>query len=287
MGPRIESTKAPKRFVSGTQVGIMQGRLKPPRLDRFQLFPSRDWREELKCAEELGFRRFELLDDKGGSFRRLMVDENFWQTLSHCSLVVESVCADALCCYSLCDSPSAFLRSLDELLRLESRKIKLVVLPFFDQNAVDSRERLRQALKQLKISKLDNAFANAGIRLALELQLSAEIVVEELRQSQLRGVGICYDIGNATAAGFSPERELTLLADLLFHIHIKDRRPSGESVLLGEGAVNFEVVLRALFALGYGDSLILETRYRENPVEEARRNRSYLLAKMAEAREAT
>ncbi|MCD4781597.1 MAG: sugar phosphate isomerase/epimerase [Candidatus Omnitrophica bacterium] len=264
-------------------IGIMQGRILPKRLDRLQLFPDRTWEEELSKAKELGFSCVELLYDKELVCRTMLSDNKrsgrLWEYLNKemRRVVFKSTCLDYFTGISLLDRKSFFCSEIVAIIEeLKKSSIKIFVLPFFDENMIHSQDEFRQVLQILQDNNLDCLARSNDVALALELCLPAHQVRNSMDAYAFTNIKICYDTGNARASGYIPEEEIIELSGLIGHVHIKDRNVGGPNVPLGSGAVNFNACLEALQRIRYDGLMILETIYTDNPILDARNNFAYL-----------
>lgn len=242
---------------------MMQGRVRPERLDAYQVFPSSAWREERREIGSIGYDFVELLYD-----RRLECVAAM-QNAPACK--AESVCADFLTSVSAVDSPVAFVEALSEAVGwARGRGAGLLVVPFFRENALSSAAELRQVLDLLSEAGADEMAGDCV--LALEAPLTAEDLRAAFDEHAFENVKLCYDLGNARADGLRPEHELLVLGDLVGHVHVKDRAVNGPNVPLGTGDVDFEACFRSLDRIGYDGLITLETHYGDSPADEAARN---------------
>ncbi len=97
------------------------------------------------------------------------------------------------------------------------------------------------------------------------------------------------DIGNMTAAGYSPLEQLPLARGHMVGLHVKDTRP-GElrGVALGQGIVPFQETFRLLARMGFAGPLVMEMWAQfdpsGDPVGSATRARASLNQWIAEVR---
>ena len=127
------------------------------------------------------------------------------------------------------------------------------------------------------MSSLASLANDMGVKLCLEnvgggYGKSAAELIGMVDAVASPGVGVYYDIGNATAFGHDPVEEIETLGNRIGEVHVKDVK--GE--LLGEGLVRIPESLAALRAIGYDDYLVLETPATADPVAAATANLSYL-----------
>jgi hypothetical protein len=91
------------------------------------------------------------------------------------------VCADQLCNYSLLKNPVEFKNRIDDLLQtLEGCGTYIVVIPFFDENKIDSSEELKGALKELAL--YDGILQARGFRFAIEALLPAADIIQAMEE---------------------------------------------------------------------------------------------------------
>lgn len=251
------------------RVGIIQGRVRPDRLDELQRFPVAEWGRELREIRALGFDCVELLADRELACRAMLADATF---RVECRNVAHSVCADVLTTISALDRPTELYSALDRIVCIVSAlRVPLVVVPFFGKNEIASAGQLETVLSGL--AQMENC------TLAIEADLPADQMIPALDAARL---GVCYDVGNARAAGRLPQEEILQLGDRIVHVHIKDRAVGGPNVPLGEGDVDFGACFDALERIGYAGDLVLETAYGDDPRETARRNLEFVRNMLAE-----
>jgi L-ribulose-5-phosphate 3-epimerase len=260
-------------------IGIMQGRLSPPGA-RPQTFPRASWRDEFDRARDCGFDRIEwLLAADGLDDNPLLTDHGIREIrrqAERTGIRVSSVCAD---CFMVRPLAREDWRANAELLgRIVQQSadagIDVVVVPILETAAIrDAADRVR-LLEALR-DPLAQA-ERAGVRIALESDLAGDDLREIIDASESTFLGVCYDVGNATAAGHDLEGDLRALAPRLFGVHIKDRVRNGTSRPLGEGEVDFDAVAKELARAEYMGSMILETPVGADAMASARRNLSFL-----------
>jgi L-ribulose-5-phosphate 3-epimerase len=96
------------------------------------------------------------------------------------------------------------------------------------------------------------------------------------------------DIGNMTAAGYSPLEQLPLAEGHLVGVHVKDTR-KGElrGIPLGQGIVRFQETFRLLALMGFTGPLVMEMWAHldptGNPIGSATRARATLARWISEA----
>jgi sugar phosphate isomerase/epimerase len=92
---------------------------------------------------------------------------------------------------------------------------------------------------------------------------------------------VYYDVGNAAWQGADPAAGIRKLGSSIVMVHVKDRRQvegKGETVIVGDGTVDFAAAARALREVGYDGYAVLEVPgTRETADEIAVRSRQALL----------
>ena len=265
----------------------MQGRVIPEDVKKLQVFPISHWKEELHALHDLEVAYCELLYDVDNVCQRVLTEPSSRELLlSHPEITVQSACLDLFTSISsLRESAKFFTALTDTILFLSGTSVKTFVVPFFHENDISSKEDLLQVVESFRRYEIDEVAREHEIVLALELSLPAHQILSALRGSSFHHVRICYDLGNARASGFVPEEEIQELGDLIAHVHIKDRKPGGPNVLLGEGGVNFEKAFCALDTIDYQGLMILETKYFPDPRAEMERNLALVADSLKNARE--
>lgn len=252
-----------------TRFGIMQGRLSAAG-PRPQSFPWATWREEFAAARACGFDGLEWLLT-GDRF-----DENpLWTSadrIRRCGfesgVPVASICAD--CFIEWPTSIELLTRIVDAAASIGADTIVVPWLAAGACSADDFRRRMR-----VLVPAVDRA-ADRGVRIAIECDLPAAVLVALVDEGSRSNLGICFDTGNAAALGRDPASELRTLAHRVLAVHIKDRVRGGGSVPLGHGEVSFAPLADAIAALDYRAPLILETPRQADPLASARDQLAFL-----------
>lgn len=249
----------PRRF------GIMQGRLSPRDPALLQAFPQATWREEFQRAEELGFVSIEwLVDDVDLTLNPLFHSvgrRELERIVAQSGVTIDSLCAHVLMEGGL-EKPgargAAARTLLGEILQTSADfGIANVALPIMERASV--RNSVQDAAGLAENLRMVLSHAPGSSMICLEGDLPAGEMIHLLDRIDHEGVGVCYDLGNATALGFDPAAEIFLLGDAIREVHIKDRVLGGASVTLGQGDTAFGPAFRALTGIGFSGNLILET----------------------------
>lgn len=256
-------------------IGIMQGRLSPATPGRPQAFPQSTWRDEFSRAAACGLDCLEWLITADG-----MSDNPIWsdggvseiRALSAASGVrVASICGDCFIAQPVLDH----LPMLDRIVqRGAAIGAVVVVVPIIEQAAVRTREELSALVQAIAPSA--SSATEVRVRIALESDLPGALLREVLDAYGASAVGVCYDIGNATARGGNPAADIAALGPRLLAVHVKDRHRGGPSTALGQGDADFAAFADALAAIGYSGPLILETPAGADPELQATRHRAFV-----------
>lgn len=270
-----------------TPLGILQGRLSRPPAGRPQAFPP-SWPDEFTSARASGFDAIEwLITADHIPDNPLLVDGGVAQLLEirgRTGLRIPSVCADCFITMPLVRVPAAVRAERMELLqhiiaRAAEADARVLLLPVLEDNALGRRSEALELIGALRESL---ALAErVQVTVALESDWRADALVELVDQAGSQALGVYYDVGNATAAGYDPARDIAILTNRIRGVHIKDRRTGGPSVPLGDGDVNFESALDALRRAGYNGTLILETPAGADPTASAVANLAFLRDRIA------
>ena len=246
-------------------IGIMQGRLSPPRGKMVQWFPFDTWKWEFDLAREAGIDCIEWVYEAPNEAKNpIKSDEGIMcikKKIKETGVEVISICADYYMERLLIRGDGHIDKySVEHLRWLIGRakmlKIKYVVLPFVDESSLKTKEQQAGLLNVLK-SVLNDA-EKAKIELHLETDLEPYAMKNIFERIGHPLIKFNYDTGNAAALGHDPSEELALLKEWIGSVHIKDRVFNGETVPLGQGSVDFATCFKQLKAAGYTRPFILQ-----------------------------
>jgi sugar phosphate isomerase/epimerase len=120
--------------------------------------------------------------------------------------------------------------------------------------------------------ELTPALRHRGVRLAYENhpeRTPAELLAK-LGDDEVFGVTV--DTGWWATQGYDPARAIEKLGDRVLHVHLKDVRATGEpheTCRWGEGIVDIEACVRALWRIGYGGAIAVEHEPEDHDPSEA------------------
>ena len=152
---------------------------------------------------------------------------------------------------------------------------KVMLLPFFGKGAPTTKEEMDYVGDVLR--ELGQEAEKAKVMLGLEDTISAEDNVRIMERSRSKAVKTYYDVGNSLNAGFDIIKEMRWLgAKRICQIHLKDKG------YMGEGKIDFQLVLKTIRDIGYEGFLNLETSSPSNSVEaDMKRNLAFIRRLMA------
>lgn len=266
-------------------VGIMQGRLSPPRFDRVQAFPGKAWRDEFSRAHHAGLDCIEWVLEAD------TLHENPIRTRSGITEIkkvvratgvdVWSVCADYFMARPLIRTDGSVdpesIPYLGRFLDLASSlNIRYMVLPFVEASSLQAGERMNGV--ESLVGKVAKKIEDCRIELHFETDLPPRQLRSVLGRIDHPLVLANYDIGNSASLGYDPDQELSCFGEYLGSVHVKDRMLHGSSVPLGSGNADFATCFTWFRALRYTGPFILQAARSEGMTEEelAKRNRSFV-----------
>ena len=241
-------------------IGIMQGRLLPPVDGKLQAFPITDWPLEFSFVTDAHLSCIEWIFDVQPLFENPIADRigRTWltQIQQQSDVSIRSVCADYFMRQPLLNLDS--LETLQTLIKYASELgVSRIVIPFVDQSSINTFWDLDTAAEFLQIGA---KFARQyDITLNLETDLIPRTFVTFLEMIGESNVKVNYDSGNSASLGYNPVEEFDAYGSLIDSVHIKDRKFKGESVPLGEGAVDFSALFCLLHRIDYKGDFILQT----------------------------
>ena len=257
-------------------IGIMQGRLLPENQNLLNIFPKKRWIDEIDEAKTIGFNYIEFLYDvnqeKNNPLFNISLMPKLIEEINNVNIEVYSICADYFTEHSLIsDKSENSISKLTKLVNLGSElNIELIVLPLLGESDCKNKTILNSLINKIRpIIDIANSY---GISISIETSLESSIVLEVLKNHNYE-IGICFDLGNATAYNFNIFDEIIQYGHSINHIHIKDRlRNNGSNVLMGKGNVDFTSAFNALNKIKYSGNFTLETNPGNNPNLNAREN---------------
>ncbi len=172
------------------------------------------------------------------------------------------------------------LRCIDLAEKLGARTISTE--PGGPLNGMEFEEGSRLFLKGLQA--VQDKARQKGIRILIEPE--PDLLIENSKQFctffgklDPEVFGLNFDVGHFYCVGEDPVDLIWRLKDMTHHFHLEDIAPSRvhHHLMLGEGAIALEAVLKNIYASGYGGFVTVELYpYEDRPVDAARRALAYL-----------
>lgn len=246
-------------------IGVMQGRLLPKYMGRYQAHPKGYWPEEFYLASEMNLDCIEfILDYNDALMNPLLLSEGVEEILNlteKTKVQVKTVCADYFMeapLHHIKDEISDQSVKILEKLLWNGEKLGLtdIIVPCVDQSSLVSGKMASRFV--LKLTPLIEIAEKAGINIALETDLAPQPFAELLSKFRSEKVTVNYDTGNSASLGFNPTEELACYGSKITDIHIKDRKLGGGSVVLGTGDTQFRQFFGALDSLNYHGPIIMQ-----------------------------
>jgi len=253
----------PNLFSINDKIGIMSGRFSEPITKKIQAFPENTWKSEFEKASVCGFKSIEWIFDacdKNPIMNNDGINEIKYIS-EQTSITINSLLADFFMEKKLFNvSEFDLQKNLDVLKNLikSSHKlgIKILEIPFVDSASLKTKEEQSQVVSNLE--KILPLLEECDIFLTLETDLPPTSFNELILSFNHPNIKANYDIGNSASLGYDMKEELSLYGDLIYNIHIKDRKYCGQTVPLGEGDADFELFFNLLQKINYNGELIIQ-----------------------------
>jgi L-ribulose-5-phosphate 3-epimerase UlaE len=251
-------------------IGVMQGRLLPKYMGRYQAHPVGYWQEEFKIAAELDLNCIEFILDYDQAINNpLLTNEGISKirkTVLDTGIEVKSVCADYFMEAPLHSSDAQQVQKSKQILKqlLESADklgISDLVIPCVDNSSLLKDHHL--SLLQNQLEQILPKAESLAVNLALEADLAPVQFKSLLNQLDSPRVTVNYDIGNSTSLGYIAAEELSAYGERISDIHVKDRICGGGSVMLGKGSADIPEFFDLLKPYNYNGPIIMQA-YRDD-----------------------
>lgn len=241
--------------------------------------------EALALAHSLGFEGVQVSIGRGGPeppaalpLADRSLQEAYLAESKRLGFPIASLCLDILHRNYLKNDPLGQRWVAEAIPVAKAMGVTVVLLPFFGNGALKTAAEMDYVGDALK--EIAPAAEKAGVVLGLEDTISAKDNVRIMERSKSPAVLTYYDVGNSTVHGFDAVSEIRWLGrDRICEMHLKDNPH-----YLGEGAIDFAAVVRAMADIGFGLWAHLETDSPSKSVEDdMRRNLAFLRARMKAA----
>ncbi len=232
--------------------------------------------EAVALAGQLGFEGVQVSLGRKPVNDKLPLDdpelqERYVAAAKRVGIPIDGACLDILHVNYLKSDPLGRKWVSDSIRVTKALKSQVILLPFFGKGALNTPEEIEKVGDILH--ELAPQAEHAGVILGVENTLSAEDNLRLLDRVQSRAVKVYYDVGNSTEGGFDIIKEIrTLGPERVCQFHFKD-----EPNYLGEGKIDFPLVLHTILTSGYRGFANLETSAPTHTIDgDLRRNLAYV-----------
>ncbi|SVA66219.1 uncharacterized protein METZ01_LOCUS119073 [marine metagenome] len=240
---------------------MVQGRLSSEVAGKYQHFPIHNWREEFYEARKLGFDGIEwIISDFSNPIFDKVSQKEIISLVNKTGLEISSISLDLLMPKTLDKFSQEEISWIFENINEISSKVKLsrVSIPIEETCGIRDANTLTNV--QNKLIEILNKNSFKGYSLAIETDMSPEVVASFLHHKDLHNIGVLLDVGNSAAYGYKLEHYFNLLSERIFSIHIKDRPVGiGPTVPLGDGSTEFEYLSLNINKLNNLKDITLQT----------------------------
>lgn len=250
-------------------IGIMQGRLTPPKGRGIQFFPFDNWENEFYRAEKIGLEEIEwIFDFYEYKKNPLWTEEGrkrINDVIKDTNVVVNTICWDYFMRRPFFKYNSGEVGCVLEenkaifekiLVGMQEIGASLIEIPLVDDSSIsDEKEEIKVINFLREMCDLANS---CSIKIGLETDYSPEEFRPLIDKIERDNLVANYDSGNSSGLGYNHKKEILALGNKLYNVHIKDRVYQGTTVKLGTGSADFDGVFSALKKIGYQNSFILQ-----------------------------
>jgi L-ribulose-5-phosphate 3-epimerase len=212
--------------------------------------------ESIALAKQIGFDGVQVslgVGDKALPLSDPALQQRFLAESKKVGLPLASVCLEVLHKNGLKSDPLGQRWVADSIPAAKALGVKVVLLPFFGKQALQTPEEMDRVGDILK--EIAPTAEKAGVVLGLEDTISAKDNVRIMDRAKSPAVLTYYDVGNSTNGGFNVIEEIRWLGKArICEVHLKDNPH-----YLGEGKIDFPGVVKALADIGFTEWAELET----------------------------
>ena len=238
------------------KIGVMQGRLLPKYLGRYQAHPINYWKDEFFIAKEIGLDCIEfILDYNDANSNPLLTDDGVKEinsAVQDSSIEVKTICADYFMEAPLHSFDSSVVKTSQVVMKTlldNANKIGVsdIVIPCVDQSSLEGKDAAKRFVRNLKPMLI--IAEKYGINLSLETDLAPGPFVDLLDRFNSHKVKVNYDIGNSAALGYD-----------LSHCTASAFSPLIATLLVQNHGVKAPGLLYPLFAVLTGSGMLISTK---------------------------
>jgi len=272
-----------EKIINNKKLGFMQGRLVDSKYNRIQCFPSKNWTEEFKIAQEHKFTLMELTVNKVNIIKNPLyngkIEDVIFLKKKH-KIKIQSITCDYFMEQPFFKFKNKIkkniIKNIFKIIKNSQKlKIKYFIIPLVDQSSI--KNSMQEKLVINLIHKIIMRFKK--IIILFETDYPPSKVVDFIKKFNTKRVGINYDTGNSAGLGYKTKEELKYF-QYVKNIHLKDKKYKGTSVRLNTGDANIKEILQYAKKIRYKGNFILQTarRKKNEHVKELNINRNYLLS---------
>jgi L-ribulose-5-phosphate 3-epimerase len=249
------------------KIGVMQGRLSKPVNNKIQSFPNRNWKKEFLLAKKLSVKFIEwTLDFKKLHKNPILTKKgikNIKLLSKKYNVKVESITGDCFMQKPFWKQKSKKVRIylLNDLKKIlisaSALKIKYLIIPLVDNGSL--KNEIQEKILIGELIKFKKMLKDNNLSILFETDFSPKKNFIFMKKFKSKNFGINYDIGNSASKNFKPQEELRYYGKYIKNVHVKDRKKFGNTVKLGTGNVNFDLVFSLLKKIRYKGNYILQT----------------------------
>ena len=228
--------------------GIMQGRLLPKYLGRYQAHPVNYWQDEFSIASNFGFDCIEFIFDYNEADKNPLMSKSGLEKIMSVSresnILIKSVCADYFMLSPIYvkekSTKTHNLNILEKLVHNSySLGVKDIIIPLVDSSSILNNKSKKYEAKTF-LQDIIEKIKNMKINLCLETDLPPTQFYDFVKSINRPQIKINYDTGNSASLGYNFKEEFEIFGNLVTNIHIKDRKFNDGPVELGKGDFNFK-----------------------------------------------
>ena len=234
---------------------------------------SLEWAKKMELARSSGFSFLEINIDAAEERLPRLYSETEARCLRRAAeaeaFPVETMALTANRRYPLGSEDSSIREKGIDIVRrgitfAHEAGIRLIHLAGYDEHG----EKCNLHTKDLFLSSIVMCVKEAsaaGVMLAIEtmdtpFMASVERIITIVRMIDSPYLQCYLDIGNVTASGLDPLKEIYTGRNHIVGVHLKDTKPGiYRDIAFGEGIVDFDLCLNTLASIGYNSFFVAET----------------------------
>ena len=258
--------------------GFIQGRMSPtPSRKILQYFPKKNWKKEFQYAKKYNFTFIEYFGERKLNKNNPIWNQRKLKEINNLAkknnLINYSFCDDYFINHSLINYKNFHEYYNSVVKNLSVINIKIYILALFEKSLINKKnfkkfvEILKDIADKLKVKK---------IKLALETNLDPKSINCLIKSINRNNVSIVYDTGNRLKKKNLQYKEIIELKKHICHFHLKDKNWKGQNVVMGNGAVNFKHIFKAIKKNKYKGKYAFETNRGSDPIKTMCDNKNYI-----------